>query len=548
MATADYIIVVCFLLGIYLVGSYFYRWVGSPDDFYVAGRQLTPFILASALTTANISLYSFIGVSGIAYRDGISIIWQTWTGNMALAFSGIFVIPILRRLRIRTIPEFLEMRYNGAVRLMVSAVWIFRLAAWLGVLLYAGVTAMQWLSRIQSAVLWIVVFTVIVVAYTMRGGMWSIALTNSLQFLLMMTAVLVILPLAMHAVGWWPSLVAHLPASYTLLVPQSGKYNWKFIIAMWLLGINWACLDQSLLQPAFSAKDIRVVAKGMVLAGIMTTPFAFLWVSPGLAAQVLHPGLAKPEMALPYLVQRLLPNGARGLVVCGLLAAGIGTIGMGLGASATLFTHDIYARYLNKEATKERILQVARVATLAAGLLMIGVCYAVPYLGGTVDAYLTIISVMDMPLFVIAVIYGLLWKRATWQGAIAGYLSGAVVGAVLRFVLHFEMAAVTFLSGGIAAFVCPLVSLLTGKTESEKLQIIFSAKQRSDEEQTSGMAYNLAPVSVGGRISIGILSMGLAVFFAGVLMGSRAMRQASFIAVAGMVTYFAGAILRTRFD
>lgn len=132
MATSDYIIVVCFLLGIYCLGTYFQRWVGSPDDFYVAGRQLTPFILASALTTANISLYSFVGVSGIAYRDGISIIWQTWTGNMALALSGMFVIPILRRLRIRTIPEFLEMRYNGVVRLMVSAVWIFRLAAWLG--------------------------------------------------------------------------------------------------------------------------------------------------------------------------------------------------------------------------------------------------------------------------------------------------------------------------------------------------------------------------------------------------------------------------------
>ena len=135
MAILDYIIIGLFFGAIFVLGIWFRKWVGNPDDFYVAGRQVTPFILAAALTTANVSLFSLVGVSGAAYSGGIPIIWLTWTGNMALVFSGLFVIPLFRRLRIRTIPEFLEMRYSGSVRLLVGILWVFRLAFWAAVVL-----------------------------------------------------------------------------------------------------------------------------------------------------------------------------------------------------------------------------------------------------------------------------------------------------------------------------------------------------------------------------------------------------------------------------
>ena len=91
---ADYTIIFLFLVSMFAIGSIFYKWVGSSDDFYVAGRNLTPFVLAAVLAATNINLYSFIGQSGIAYKYGIPIIWQTWTGNMAMVFSGLFIIPI----------------------------------------------------------------------------------------------------------------------------------------------------------------------------------------------------------------------------------------------------------------------------------------------------------------------------------------------------------------------------------------------------------------------------------------------------------------------
>jgi SSS family solute:Na+ symporter len=538
----DYAIIVVFLSGIFWLGSRFYRWIGSPDDFYVAGRQLTPFILAAALTTANISLFSLIGVSGTAYKSGISIIWLTWTGNMALVFSGLFVIPVLRRLRIRTIPEFLEMRYNGGVRILVGILWVFRLAFWIGVVLYAGVTAAQQLTGIRSFTFWVIVIASIVVIYTTSGGMWSVVLTNNLGFLLMMTSVLIILPVAMKAVGWWPGLVAHVPPGHLDFLTTTGKYSWKTVLAFVLLGVQWATLDQGLLQSAFSAKDHRVVSKGMVLSGIMITPFALLWITPGLAARILYPALEKPEMAVPTLIVSLIPLGVLGLVTCGFLASGLSTIGSNLSAVATLISNDIYGRFVNRKATPKQLLRAVRLATIFAGLLMIGITYLVPYLGGAVDAYLTIISIMDMPLFVIAIPFGLLWKKTTWQGAMAGYLAGSATGAVLRFGFNVDVAPVTLISGGVAAFVCPVVSLLTQRTGGGgglRLKELFAAANASGETVVT-----VSPV--GKKIGAWILGAGFAVFLAGVLMVGRSMSSGSAVAVAGMVVYFLGGAIRAR--
>ena len=211
MNSTDYYNCVCFFRSDIFYRSIFYKWIGNSDDFYLAGRNLTPFILAAVIAATNINLYSFIGQSGIAYKYGIPIIWQTWTGNMALVFSGLFIIPIFRRLRIRTIPEFLEIRYSKGVRTLVALIWVFVLAFWIGVILYTSITAAQIITGIHSFLVLALVLSVVVVIYTMLGGMWSVALTDVLQFILMLSGALGITSFAMSYVGWWPGLTAKLP-------------------------------------------------------------------------------------------------------------------------------------------------------------------------------------------------------------------------------------------------------------------------------------------------------------------------------------------------
>ena len=548
MGIADYIIIGVFLAAVFGMGSYFYKWIGKPDDFYVASRKLTPFILAATLTATNVNLYSFVGQSGVAYKHGISIVWHTWTGNMALVFSGLFVIPILRRLKIRTIPEFLSLRYNKSIRILVGFLWVFRLSFWLGVVLYTGVVAAQAITGIQSYTFWVLVISLIVIIYTMLGGMWSIALMDVVQFIFMMIGALIILPMAMRAIGWWPGLVSGLPSSHLQLITKTGPYNWAFVIAIWILGIEWACVDQGLLQRAFSAETTKSVAKGLVFAGIIATPFALLWYVPGLAASVISPGLANPDSAIPTLITQLLPTVVFGFVVLGLIGSQMSTIDSNLGAAATLFTNDIYTRILKREPTQKEVLRVVRIATICIGIFMMGFSYLIPKLGGAVNAYLTVIGIMDMPLFIIAIVYGLLWKRATWQGAIGGYFAGAIAGAIVRFPMGMGVPPATFASAGAALLICPLVSILTARPSEEKIRNVFKAKVTSDEEIERGEVYHIIPVSLWGRLSLGVFGLGLILFLAGTIMGSQAIRMASLIAAIGMVIYFIGGYLRIRFD
>jgi SSS family solute:Na+ symporter len=548
MTIIDYIIVALFLTFMFWAGSIFYRWVGSPDDFYVAGRQLTPFILAATIVATNVNLYSFVGQAGVAYKHGISILWQTWTGNMALVFSGLFVLPIFRRLCIRTIPEFLEIRYNAAVRYLVGFLWIFRLAFWLGVVLYTAVVASQTLTGVESFTLWVILFSVITIIYTVLGGMWSVALTDALQFIFMLIGALIVLPIVMAAVGWWPGLVAKLSHSQLQLITQHGTYNWKFVLSIWLLGIEWACVDQGLLQRAFGGENTKTVAKALVLAGIITTPFALLWNLPGLAASILFPNLANFDSAVPKVLATYLPQVVLGFVFCGLLAAQMSTISSNLNAVATLYTNDIYTKLFHKNATNKDILRVARWMTVITGCFMIGFSYLVPKLGGAVSAYLTIIGIMDMPLFVVAILYGLLWKRATWQGAIGGYLAGAFVGGLAKFLWGCDFNSATFFSAGATLLVCPIISWLSKPPPASKIQTVWKMKAISEEEFKAGSSYHIIPRSIPGRITLWSLLAGLLVFLSGIFMGSRGFDSASYVALIGMFIYFASGLLRLKFN
>jgi SSS family solute:Na+ symporter len=548
MNVFDYAIVIGFLGLTFWVGAYFYRWIGSADDFYVAGRQLTPFILSAVIVATNVNLYSFVGQAGIAYKHGIPILWQTWTGNMALVFSGLFVLPIFRRLRIRTIPELLEMRYSRGARTFVAIIWVFRLAFWLGVISYTAAIAAQPLTGLDSFTIWIILFSVIAIMYTTLGGMWSVAFTDAMQFVFMLLGALIVLPLAMGAVGWWPGLEAQLPQGALNLVTQSGTYNWKFIIAIFLLGIEWACVDQGLLQRAFGARNTKTVARGLVLAGIITTPFALLWNIPGLAARVIYPDLANADMAIPVLLAGLLPNILLGLVVVGLMSSHLSTISANLNGVATIFASDIYENLVNRKATGREVLRVARIVTALTGVAMIVFAYLVPMLGGAVEAYLTVIAIMDMPLFIIAVVYGLLWKRANWQGAIGGYAAGAVAGVVGKFVYGMDFNSTTFISAGVTLLVTPVVSLLTVIPDRTKVESIWTARRTSEEEILHGDIYNIFPVTLNGRLGLGLYVTGLLVFLAGIVLGSSGHGSASYVAVAGMVLSFGGGLWRSYTD
>ena len=570
MGSIDIIIVLSFLLFSFLIGSLFYRWIESSDDYYVAGRQLTPFILATALTATNVNMYSFIGQTGIAYKSGISIIWLSWTGNMCLVIAGLLVVPIYRRLRIRSVPEFLGMRYNKGFQAFVGLLWMLRLCFWLAVILYASIIAAIAMTGIESYWFWVFALAGVAVLYTVLGGMWSVAFVDVFQFIFMLGGALILLPVAMSEVGWMDGLRAKFAAepmfnNHLNFVPQTGDFDWKAILGFFLISLKWAGIDQGMVQRSLGANSVKSAARGLTLSGIITTPFALLWILPGIAAgliysqeylQSLHPTVENVfEMAIPQLLADKIPQilpGLLGIIVAGMIASQLSTLSADLNSAATLFTNDFYKNILKKEATSKNILFIVRMMTGVTGLFMILFAFLVPTLGGAVKAQLTMVSILDMPLFVVCVIYGFLWKRTNWQGAIGGYIAGVIAG-----VLAFHpwsapfgiFATCTFISMIASLAATPIITLFfKPQEETENFKKAWNARYPSQEEIDSNDIYHLIPQTLRGKLSGLIIIGGLATFFIGILMGSTGTMAASWIAIIGMCIFFAGSLLRVYSD
>ncbi len=554
MTYYDFSMLIIFLACMFVIGYALSRWIDTADDFMVAGRHLTPFILAAALTAANVNLYSFIGQSGTAYKYGISIVWQTWTGNMGLVFSGLLIIPILRRLRIRTVPEFVGMRYNVWIRFLVGLYWVFRLAFWLGVVLRAAAMAFMTIAKIPDLAFtgnftfWLLIFAAIAVAYTFLGGMWSVTITDVIQFVLMLGGALILLPMVMTQVGWWPGLVEKVAEGHLNLVPAEGMYNWQFILAIWILGIQWASTDQGLLQMSFSSRDAKSSARGLVLAGIITTPFAMLWILPGLACSIIHPGITEMDSAFPTLVQSTLPPILLGLVACGLLSSQMSTISTNLEGVATLFCNDVYKTVLKRDAGPKQTLWVVRIMTFVAGIMGIFFAYIIPYIGeNVVDAYLTVVGIFDMPFFVMTIIFGLFWKRANWQGVLIGYLCGIAAGGISAYTMGTGAFFYSTLFSQITAIVVTIIaSLFFEAPRSAEIDRIWEARTHSEADE--GAPYHIIPESGWGRFFLVLFFIGLGLFLVGVISGSVAYAYAGTLALSGMILYFVSGLLRLFFD
>jgi SSS family solute:Na+ symporter len=548
MSPIDIIIVGGFLLFVLFIGNYLYRWIAGTGDYYVAGRELGPFMMAATMAATNMSVYSLLGEPGIAYQSGISIVWHEWTGNMAFVLAGLFVVPLYRRLRVCTIPEFLELRYGYGMRALVAVFWIFKYAFNLGIGVYLLSLGAMRITGIDNFTFWVLIMGLVVVAFTVSGGAWSVSVANSLQFMLLIGGGLLVLPIAMKAVDWFPGLVASLPAGHLNLVPKTGDFNWIFILSIFLLGVEAFTLDQGILQRTLSARDLKSVVKSMVLVGVILTPFNLICIFPGLAASVLYPGLAEADQVIPHLIQQLVPTGLLGLVVCGLLASQMSAVGGLLNSAGTMFTHDIYQRAIRPKASQRETLLVARGITLFIGILILCFAHIVPLIGGAVRAYLTVIGCTDMPLFVVAVVYGMFWRRINQAGALAGFLGGAATAAVAHFGFGVSFNIITFIGSGVALVVAPLVSFLTRPLSVEKLNAIWKARATTAAEIEAGTAYRIIPKSIGGRLSMLILLAGFVLFFVCLWMGDREMAQASLVSLIAMGLFFSGGLLRLFFD
>ncbi|HEY0498405.1 MAG TPA: sodium:solute symporter [Kutzneria sp.] len=448
----DYVVIAAYVLGMVGVGWWGLRRATTRSDYLVAGRRLGWAMYSGTMSAVVLGGASTIGGIALGYQFGISGAWLVFTiGLGILALSAFFARRIVR-LRVYTVPEMLDLRYGGSTSI-VSGVVMWGYTLMLSVTsTIAYATVFEVLFGLPKAG-GVVIGGVIVVLYSALGGMWSITMTDIVQFVVKTVGILlVLLPTALVAVGGFGGLHARLPAGFF----DVGSIGTGRIVTYLLIYVFGLLIGQDIWQRVFTARTPRVATAGGLTSGLYCVVYAIAGALIGSAAKVLYPNLPNPDAAFATIVTGLLPAGLRGLVLAAALAAMMSTASGALIACSTVAQNDILRR---------GGVRANRIATLALGVVVILVAIIVD----DVVAALTVAYNLLVGGLLVAIIGGLLWKRGTRVGAMASMIAGAatVIASMLAFGLLADEPIYYGLLASLVVYVA--VSLATPRTAATVL-------------------------------------------------------------------------------
>ncbi len=479
MATVDWLIILAYFAAIGGLTA----WVvtkarDTADDYFLASRNLGWFIVGASIFASNIGSEHLVGLAGSGATSGVAMAHYELHAWCLLVLAWVFV-PFYTRARVYTMPEFLERRFSPAARWVLSVISLVAyVLTKIAVGIFAGGVVFATLlpeAQVQFAgttfnSFWVGSAAVVALTglYTVLGGMRAVAYTEALQTLVLVGGSVLLTLAGLVKLGGWGELRAALdPDLFDLwkpLVPpgmegtwapvkDAGRIAWYFngnypwlgmLICAPVIGLWYWCTDQYIVQRALGAPDERQARRGSIFAAFLKLLPVFIFIVPGMIAVALAktgrvPGLAPlldgnggvvPEVAqaaFPLMVQHVLPAGARGLVVAGLLAALMSSLAGTFNACSTLFTMDLYQKF-RPRATQHQLVWVGRVATTT--MVLIGLLW-IPVIQGAKGLYDYLQGVQGYlapPIFTVFFL-GVFIKRVNAAGALAALVVGFLLGA-----------------------------------------------------------------------------------------------------------------------
>ncbi len=406
----DIAVFVLFIAGVVAIGLFKSREEkNTSEDYFLAGRGLKWWLIGFSLIAANISTEQFVGMSGDAAGGvGLAIASYEWMAAITLVIVAFFFLPHFLRAGIYTMPEFLEYRYNWVARLIMAVATLGIYVVLVGSITYSGALTIETFVKARMGYeisLWAGSLFIVVIAliYVVTGGLKACAWADLIQgsALIIAGAIIMILvfiklglvneattmvngavttvPLDSAMSGWdrfW-----HLNASkMTMYLPSDHpKLPWTaLIVGLWIPNFYYWGLNQYITQRTLGAASLAEGQKGIVFSAFMKLLIPFIVVVPGIIAFNLYyqnmqvDGVFKSDMALGQLIANVIPsNGLFGFALAALLGAVISSLAALLNAASTIFSMDIYKKYLNKNAEQKKIVSVGRMCVIVFGVLAV---------------------------------------------------------------------------------------------------------------------------------------------------------------------------------
>ncbi|MBY0358377.1 MAG: sodium:solute symporter family protein [Candidatus Obscuribacterales bacterium] len=479
-ALVDYLIIGIYFVFVLGIGFALKKQVVTSEDFFLSGRSIPSWITGLAFLSANLGAIEVMGMAGNGAEYGIMTAHFYWVGAIpAMLFLSIFMMPFYYGSRIRSVPEYLKLRFNESTRAFNAVSFAIMTVLMSGINMYAMAIVFNLLLNWDMTAS-ILVSAVVVLAYTALGGLTSSIYNEVLQFFLIVLGFLPLTIIGIVNIGGWQGLSAQLPAGFSHLWSHTAGVNnpmgidWLGIVSGlgFVLSFGYWCTDFLVIQRALAAKDLAAAQRTPLIAAFPKIFFPAITVLPGMIALALVPQLGhnpsdphmRYDMALPLLLAKYYPSGMLGIGLTAMLASFMSGMAGNITAFNTVFTYDIYRNYFAKNKSDGHYMMVGRLATAGGIFVSIFTAYFVMSAPSIMDYMQTIFSFFNAPLFA-TFLLGMFWKRATPSGAFVGLVCGTLA-ALVQFVLtgqgmlHYSsVMAGNFWRASIAWLVCFLVTI-----------------------------------------------------------------------------------------
>jgi SSS family solute:Na+ symporter len=420
-AKLDLLVVIAYMAGILGAGFWARRRATTQDQFLVAGRSVGPWLYSGTLAAIVLGGASTVGGVKLGYQYGISGMWFVFMlGLGIIVLSAVFVERLLG-LKLYTVPELLERRYSASARVVGGVVMV-------AYDLMVAVTATIAVGSVMEVIVGIprtpaiFISSGVMVAYSVLGGMWSLTLTDIIQFVIKTVGILfILLPGAILHAGGLSAMQARLPAGFFSLTHIGSAKIVSFFV-LYFFGI---IIGQDVWQRVFTARSVPVARNGGIGVGFYCLAYALAGALIGTAGRVFLPPLTDADTAFAQIVNAVLPVGLRGLVLAAALAAIMSTASACLLAASTVLLEDVYLP-LRGSLNAGSVAQ-SRVVTLGLGIVMTAVsCVMHDVIAALNVAYDFLVGGLLVP-----VIGAMLWQRGTTAAALAAIAVGGSLVAVL---------------------------------------------------------------------------------------------------------------------
>ena len=427
-------IVVIYLLIMLFIGWYSSKKITSNTDFMVAGRRLGPFLMAGTLAATEIGGGSSLGVVQQGMQShGISSAWYIITMGFAFVILT-FLAPKFRAATVKTVPEYFRRRYGKSAGLITAIIMLLPLI---------GLTAGQFIasSVILSTMLGIsykvavVIVAVVVTAYSIMGGLWSVTLTDFIQVFLIVIGMIIAVPFALNQAGGWSSVVANVPPE---TFDMFKGYDPLAVLSLTIMYVATFTVGQEAVSRYYAARDGKAARQGSILAAIVNFISAFIPAVLGIITLALmNMGRFNAEdfasvgarYALPVLAMEVMPAVICGFLFAGIISATMSSSDSDLLGAGSIFANDIYHAVLKPDATSDQVMHMTQGVMALVGVAAMFI------------ALFNTSSIVDILMFCFTLraagaffpyVLGHYWKGASLAGTIASLISGSIVVVYLE--------------------------------------------------------------------------------------------------------------------